>query len=117
MSDYPAGDMPALTTSSCSLRPLKGGACPDMSPPSHQGAALGDDEVAAEVVARKATALEEIAELCATDPLLSSIPVRTEILEVAEEIASSSDVIGIERTNLLFLVRAIVYLDRQRGAS
>jgi len=39
--------------------------------------------------------------------------VRPEILEVAEEIADGSDVIGIEKWRLEWLLRAALYVDRQ----
>jgi len=37
---------------------------------------------------------------------------RPEILEVAEEIAADSDVLGLERDRLDSLLRAVLFLDR-----
>ena len=58
-----------------------------------------------------------LAALHAIEPQLAVMPIQREILEVAEEIASLSDVIGIERSRLLFLVQTVVYMDRQWRAS
>lgn len=46
-------------------------------------------------------------------PSLVSLRLGQEFLEVAEEISSSSDVIGVEPHTLELLVRALVYLDRE----
>ena len=45
-------------------------------------------------------------------PSLEELGVSSETMEVAEEIAASSDVPGLERHSLELLVRAVVYLHR-----
>ena len=43
-----------------------------------------------------------------------SSPIHPEILEVAAEIAAESDVLGLERSTLERLVRAVILLDRSK---
>jgi hypothetical protein len=48
-------------------------------------------------------------------PSLAEMGVRPEILEAAAEIADSSDVLGIETGPHEFLVRVVIWTDRQFG--
>jgi NTP pyrophosphatase (non-canonical NTP hydrolase) len=43
-------------------------------------------------------------------PSLAALGVTEEMLEVAEEIAGQSDVLGVERHRLELIVRAVIYL-------
>lgn len=52
-------------------------------------------------------------DLLARESAIGSLYVRPEILEAAEEIADLSDVVGIERSSLEWLVRVVLFLDRQ----
>lgn len=56
---------------------------------------------------------ELIFELGTKHPELRSIPIPRAIWELAEEIASRSDVIGIESHTLEDLLRLVLFLDRQ----
>ena len=46
-------------------------------------------------------------------PTLEALGVSREILEAAEEIADASDVPGIERSRLEYLLRLVIVLDRR----
>ena len=48
-------------------------------------------------------------------PSLQELGVTSEMLEVAEEIAACSDVVGVEQHTLELLVRAVVYLSRDEA--
>src|SRR5262249_6905464 len=116
-----AADRPALTdqVTFCPT-PAPGGEALGTAPrPSLQAEEVGDDEVVAASRQRAPKSIVELsperrlAALCSIRPQLAAIPLRKEILEVAEEIVSLSDGPGIEPTSLLFLVRSLIYLDRQ----
>jgi hypothetical protein len=48
---------------------------------------------------------------------LNEIQIRPEILEMAEELLSGCDGIGVERSSVAFLVRMILFLDRRQCVS
>jgi len=61
--------------------------------------------------------LARLAVLAAPGSPVHAIPLPAEILEVAEEIACGSDVPGLERDALEFLLRVALFLDGQRRDS
>ncbi len=46
-------------------------------------------------------------------PSLEALGVTMEMMEVAEEIVSGSDVLGVERTTLETLIRVVIWMDRE----
>jgi hypothetical protein len=57
-----------------------------------------------------------LSELAAQESPLHAIQIPSEIWELAEAIVSRADSPGIENDSLKFLLRAVLYLDRQRRA-
>jgi hypothetical protein len=64
-------------------------------------------------VATNTTESWSLSELAAHECPLHAIQIPKGILELAEEIVSHADSPGIERDSLLFLLRAVLFLDRQ----
>jgi hypothetical protein len=57
-----------------------------------------------------------LSELAALESPLHAIQIPSEIWELAEAIVSRADSPGIENDSLKFLLRAVLYFDRQRRA-
>lgn len=53
------------------------------------------------------------ADMLAQNETVRRLTYRPEILEVAQEIADGSDVLGLEGDRLDFLLRAVLFLDRR----